>query len=84
MSNSHNPLGPVSELWIGHNERDDDCQQEQRAAHDIKNQWFDKHFLCVFRAKGRQSGQSGTAVKVVVCHVGHPFAIGDAVGVVWK
>ena len=79
MRDGDDPLRPVPELGVRHDQRNDDREDDERAAHHVDNEGLLEVLLLVGGAHVVEAGEGRALVEGVVEQVRHPLLVGQAV-----
>ena len=78
MRDGDDPLRPVAELGVRHDQRDDDGEDDEGAAHHVDDERLLEVLLVVGGAHVVEAGQRRALVEGAVEQVRHPLVVGQA------
>ena len=82
MRDGDDPLRPVPELGVRHDQRDDDREEDEGGAHHVDHERLLEVLLVVGGAHVVEAGEGRALVEGGVEQVGHPLVVGQAVVVI--
>ena len=79
VSDGDDPLRPVPELGVRHDEGDDDREEHEGGAHHVDDERLLEVLLLVAVLEVVEAGEGGALVEGAVEQVRHPLVVGQAV-----